>query len=468
MRIEVLRRETLKPWPPTPDHLKLYKLSLLDQFVRPFVYTHMVLFYQSNPRGDHFSTSGTPLVLQRLKQSLSQALARFYPLAGRIRGNIFIDCRDDGVPFIEARIHGSLSTFLQNPDDDKLPGPFLPPKSELLGHLSPPLLLVQATSFACGGLAVGFYLSHKFGDGGTLWRFLKDWASLCHPDHCQTPLPAVDFSASSHFPPSVSAVQLPADESKRFAVSGERCITKRFVFNAPNIAALKAKAATGSHNKRQPTRTDVVTALTWRCAMKAARRTNRGVPMHFAMHELVNIRKRADLPFSENSVGNFVQYVSIELEEEESAEEAMELRVLAAKLREGVEAFDKREAKRLGGGGGDAAEEIFKSWKERKDLSVRQDLKLYTCTSALGFEFYEIDFGWGKPIWFSLESGSKLNNFIMLATARDGGGGGVEASVTLSEEDMALFERDPELLSFASPSNPTGALSSPDHGVSRL
>ncbi|KAF3437660.1 hypothetical protein FNV43_RR20416 [Rhamnella rubrinervis] len=305
--------------------------------------------------------------------------------------------------------------FLQNLDNDKLPEPFLPPKSQLSKRLSPPLLLVQATFFACGGLAVGLYMSHKFGDGGTLSRFVKDWTFLSRGGHSQTLLPALDFTASSSLPPSVSAVQPPADESKRFAVSGDKCVTKRFVFDAAKIAALKAKASASTGQwRRRPTRTEAITALIWRCAMSAARRTNKGLPLRFET-------------------------------------KTMELQDLVSLLRKGIEGFDEGEAKRLGGDHGDAAVEIFKSWKERKDLSIRDDLKLVTCTSALDFGFYEIDFGWGKPIWVSLDSGSSLNNFIMLTRTRDGDG--VEAWVTLSEEDMTVFELDPELPSFASLSN---------------
>ncbi|KAF3437665.1 hypothetical protein FNV43_RR20421 [Rhamnella rubrinervis] len=183
--------------------------------------------------------------------------------------------------------------------------------------------------------------------------------------------------------------------------------------------------------------------------MSPARRTNKGFPLHFVTHQLVNIRKRIEPPFSENSVGNFVQYFSVEIDNQET--KTMELQDLVSLLRKGIEGLDKGEAKRLGGDHGDAAVEIFKSWKERKDLSIRDDSKLFTCTSALDFGLYEIDFGWGKPIWVSLDSGSSLNNFIMLISTRDGDG--VEAWVTLSEEDMAVFELDPELLSFVSLSN---------------
>ncbi|KAF3437638.1 hypothetical protein FNV43_RR20394 [Rhamnella rubrinervis] len=344
MKIEIISRETLKPSSPTPNHLKHYKLSLLDQLVRLNVYTTKIFF---NPNNHNFPTSQALLVLNRLKESLSKALTRFYPLAGRFKGNAFIDCRDDGAPFIEARSHGFLSMFLRNLDNEKLPEPFLPPKSDLSKRLSPPQLHVQAAFFACGGLAVGLYMSHKFGDGGTFSRFVKDWTFLSRGGHSQTLLPALDFTASSSFPPSVSAVQPPTDEAKRFAVSGDKCITKRFVFDEAKIAALKVKATVSTGQWRgQPTRAEAITALIWRCATSAARRTNKGFPLHFVKHQLVNIRKRIELPFSENTIGNFVQYFSVEIDNQET--KTMELQDLVALLRKGIEGFDEGEAKRLG------------------------------------------------------------------------------------------------------------------------
>ncbi|KAF3438161.1 hypothetical protein FNV43_RR20917 [Rhamnella rubrinervis] len=109
----------------------------------------------------------------------------------------------------------------------------------------------KETFFACGGLAVGLCMSHKFGDGGTFSRFVKDWTFLSRGGHSQALLPALDFSASSSFPPSVSTVQPPTDESKRFAVSGDKCVTKRFVLDAENIAALKAKATASTGQWRR-------------------------------------------------------------------------------------------------------------------------------------------------------------------------------------------------------------------------
>ncbi|XP_048328519.2 BAHD acyltransferase At5g47980 [Ziziphus jujuba] len=65
------------------------------------------------------------------------------------------------------------------------------------------------------------------------------------------------------------------------------------------------------------------------------------------------------------------------------------------------------------------------------------------------FELYDVaDFGWGKPIWISANDN---NSFLLMDTK---GGDGIEALVTLSEEEKALLEKDDELLTFAT-SNPS-------------
>nr|GEZ43797.1 transferase, chloramphenicol acetyltransferase-like domain protein [Tanacetum cinerariifolium] len=67
-------------------------------------------------------------------------------------------------------------------------------------------------------------------------------------------------------------------------------------------------------------------------------------------------------------------------------------------------------------------------------------------SSLLNSGMYEMDFGWGKPIWFyNMHAG--VNRFVYINDTPKGDG--VEATVTLSPEEMEIFERDSELLSYA-------------------
>ena len=60
---------------------------------------------------------------------------------------------------------------------------------------------------------------------------------------------------------------------------------------------------------------------------------------------------------------------------------------------------------------------------------------------------YEIDFGMGKPSWVCCP-GICCKNAVVMMSTKDGDG--IETWVTMKEEDMAMFENDQELLSYAS------------------
>lgn len=108
MEVEVVSRDTIKPSSPTPDHLRHYKLSFLDQIQVP-VFMPLVIFF---PRDDVVSLDEK---CSRIKRSLADALAKFYPLAGRVRDNLYVDCNDEGALYVEARVRCKLSDILENP-----------------------------------------------------------------------------------------------------------------------------------------------------------------------------------------------------------------------------------------------------------------------------------------------------------------------------------------------------------------
>nr|POF15801.1 acylsugar acyltransferase 3 [Quercus suber] len=173
-------------------------------------------------------------------------------------------------------------------------------------------------------MAIGVCLSHKVGDAATMASFINDWATMTrNPDGKLSP----EFNLASMFPQGDLPI-LPEAVTKE-----GNSFSKRFVFDASKIAALKAIVGDKVKN---PTRVEVVTALIYKCAFSASRSSS-------------------------------------------------------------------------------------------------------------------ADFGWGKPIWVTVAR-CAINGAILLMDARSGNG--VEVFVTLEEQDMAVFERDAELLEFAS-SNPS-------------
>ncbi|KAI8524912.1 hypothetical protein RHMOL_Rhmol13G0186300 [Rhododendron molle] len=81
---------------------------------------------------------------------------------------------------------------------------------------------------------------------------------------------------------------------------------------------------------------------------------------------------------------------------------------------------------------------------------AKQRVNYYTCSSMCNGGIYEADFGWLKPTWVSLGGIEDLQGMNMILLVDTRSGNGIEAWMNLSEEDMAEFERDPELLAFAS------------------
>ncbi|GMN66068.1 hypothetical protein TIFTF001_035138 [Ficus carica] len=185
MKIEVIKRETIKPSSPTPKHLRKLKLSILDQFGP--AYLSPILFFF--PRTQYLNSDSSERS-RILKQSLSISLIHFYPLAGRInQDNFSIDCNDEGAEFVEARINCPLSKILADPDPRALKK-LIPPETVAREELfTSPLLLVLCSFFECGGMTIGACYSHKIADGCTISRHLKCWAAVASSSDPAAALP---------------------------------------------------------------------------------------------------------------------------------------------------------------------------------------------------------------------------------------------------------------------------------------
>ncbi|OWM70592.1 hypothetical protein CDL15_Pgr014265 [Punica granatum] len=93
---------------------------------------------------------------------------------------------------------------------------------------------------------------------------------------------------------------------------------------------------------------------------------------------------------------------------------------------------------------------IASSLGEVGRLVCNDGVDIILCSSWCKLGFYDADFGWGMPIWVSSIGMCKsvFLNLIYLVDTRSGNG--IEAWVTLDEQEMALLEEDPELRAFAS------------------
>ena len=76
----------------------------------------MTFFYPPDPDSRFSHTD----ISNKLKQSLSENLVRFYPLAGRVKDDFYVHCNEEGVPYIESRVKGQLSETIRDPAPKEL------------------------------------------------------------------------------------------------------------------------------------------------------------------------------------------------------------------------------------------------------------------------------------------------------------------------------------------------------------
>ncbi|PRQ27334.1 putative vinorine synthase [Rosa chinensis] len=471
MEVQILSKEYIKPSSPTPPHINTYRFSLLDH-VMPPVYVPMVMFY---PPVSPLNTTRSERS-QALKQSLSETLTRFYPLAGRIRDYLCIHCNDEGACYIEADVKShDLSEFLQHPDLSVLPK-LLPTFNSLLdytdlisnattglgGEGGADVVMIQVTNFACGGFVIGVFVSHMIVDGIAISNFLKAWAAAtAHSLSGQSVHELPDFDAATLFPPILDEQGKrthPREATmrglyRRFAKRG-RCVTNRFVFEASAVAKLKEQAATSS--LQNPSRVEAVSAFIWKCAT-AAWKAKSGQSAPSLITHAVNLRRRAEPNFSQNCMGNFVCLAGA-IANGHQREQELELSSLVSKMREATSKFNGDLVAKLQGQDGLATiSKVFQDMAEAITLSTNGDdqveMNFIGYTSIAYSGVYDADFGWGKPLWvvpvhepcheaFSV-------NVVRLMDTGEWGNNGFEAWISLAEEEMAMLQINQDLLAFA-------------------
>jgi len=443
MEIEIISKECIKPSSPTPPNLKTYKLSLLDQ-VHSSIYIPVILFY---PMNQSISPDVVDIVSQRsqlLKQSLSETLTRFYPLAGKVKDDLSIDCNDEGVLYLEAYANCHLVDYLNQPNLASLQQ-FLPQQMTFTDPVAGDYVaMTKVTSFACGGFAIGILVCHMVADGTAFSAFLNGWAATARK---ASEAVCPNFDAPSIFVQSDAFSKEAAMTTFAKAYKSGRCIVRRIVFDASAVESLKAKATSSS--VQNPTRVEVVSALLWKCFTTAFKATS-GLQKATYMTHSVNFRRRADPQFTDSSMGNLFWGAGALCMPEE-----IDFPYMVSKLREAIMKIDADLVKSLQGDGGlSKVCELMKATTEtltRVESSYGMDF--IAVTSWCNFGMYDIDFGWGKPMWVSSvgSSGDSETVFptsIILMDTKSRNG--VEAWVTLEEEDMTMLVQDKELLAFAS------------------
>ncbi|CAL1366088.1 unnamed protein product [Linum trigynum] len=451
--VETTSTTYIKPSSPTPPHLQIYNISGMDQ-INPQIYGPVILFYPPPPQPDHRRSS-------LLKQSLSDTLSRYFPLAGKFRHDgLSIDCSAAaaGAYYAEARIvnkNTSLFQFLAELNLAAIKHLFPLSAVENNNILSPPppgspVILLQVTWFPCGGASIALLVAHNVLDASSIGCFLRAWGGAAAAlIRNQPPLAGGGDGGSGIWDPKFGGDSIfPRNEmrspSPAAVTAAEQrnspAVTRRFVFNAAGLASLKEKL-------KEPmiSRVLAVTAILCESILRAIT-ASRAPPSAVVVTQAVNLRRKGYPPFPTNSFGNYVINAVATIDPREIEDPSC---CLVKLLMDSV-------AKRSGGGfvskiQGRAGAALLAEAAADEYRAGRRRIG-FTSWSRLGL--YDADFGWGEPAWLGLlpsdqadDGGGGVMDLVMILDTKDGSG--LEAWVFLEGNEMGMLENDEKLLSFA-------------------
>jgi shikimate O-hydroxycinnamoyltransferase len=292
------------------------------------------------------------------------------------------------------------------------------------------LLAVQYNNFDCGGIAVGVIFSHRIVDGTSVAAFVNAWAGTSRG---ATEIINPSFDTAVHFPPR----EIPGFMMMAQTNTKEKIVTRRFVFDKSSIDSLKNEASVAfGPEDRPPSRVEVVSTFIWRRFIAIARANPAKKTKIFGAVHAVNLRERMVPKLPAQSIGNLwsvaVTASPVEVEKDYPS--------LLRQVRNAIMEVNGDYVKKLQDGQLDFM-------KKASEKQTEGEIEFCNFTSWCRFPVYEADFGWGKPTWVCSPSRPCKNVVVMMST-KDGDG--IETWVNMKEEDMAMFEHDPELLSFAS------------------
>lgn len=402
-------RESAEPAASTLVHHpnNFCKFSSSDQ---TSLYVPITLFYPRRKRASQAATFAVENS-QLVKQSLAQILSRIFSNIDEVCSRNF----EDEIYYVEARVKCHISKFLRGPNCSVIQQ-FLPSFASLDG-VRQPLAMIQMNLFDCGGIAIGARFSHLILEQIDIGTFLKDWATIargscgnetCHGFTPDYPLPYHEISLQTELNVTRGISSWPN-------LSKERGTTRRVVFDSEAIASLKT--ITTSSKVPNPTSVEAISALIWKCIM-AASRSKSGVSKPSLFTLSTKSRKTAAALCNNESSADLDSLVH-------------ELRVA---IRKASGCFPEK-----------LQDDINEYVKPSNGMNC------IGCNSWWNSGLYEVEFGWGRPAWVTSVGYSKseplyMTNVVLIETRW---GDGVEAWVTLDEQEMSMLETNKELLTFA-------------------
>ncbi|PSS13648.1 Vinorine synthase [Actinidia chinensis var. chinensis] len=265
----------------------------------------------------------------------------------------------------------------------------------------------------------------------SLFTFFNGWATTAHGDS-DVPLP--QFVGAEFFPP-MDITGFMGD----VGIVKDNIVTKRFVFSASKIEALRDKFSDNTFGEfpRRPSRIETLSAFIWARFMTAIKAQDEPNKIFSLLHA-VNLRPRTDPPLPDHCFGNFFRLAIVV----PSLDGEINCQAIISQMRSEIKKINGDYVKKLRKGANHLS-----LMKDRAEKVTKGGLISFSFTSLCRFPLCVADFGWGKP----LRAGSASLTFKNVVAFMDAPTeGGIEAWINLKKEDMEKFEMDKEFLGFVS------------------
>ncbi|CAI9089174.1 OLC1v1023685C1 [Oldenlandia corymbosa var. corymbosa] len=382
--------DLVRPTRPTPREVKL--LSDIDDQSGLRSQVPCLYFYKGRENHDGRRNNKEEDPVKVIKAALAETLVPYYPYAGRLREGpgkkLAVDCTGEGVMFIEADADFTLEDF-----GEEVQPPF--PYWEELLHEGPgsteflhsPLILIQVTRLRCGGFIFGFRFNHAMSDGTGMGQFTAAMAEIAGGASAPSITPVWRRELlSARDPPRVTCIHREYDDTSTTKLqtnpfgSATDLVDRSVFLSLAKISALRTSLP--PHLRLKCSNFDVLTAWLWRCRTTALQLDpEEEVRLMIA----VNSRPRFNPPLPRGYYGCAIGLPVALTTAQELIQNPLEYAVdLVMKAKSQV------------------TEEYMKS---AADLMVLKGRPKFTVASTFWvsdlrrFQFHELDFGWGKPIY---------------------------------------------------------------------
>ncbi|KAK9163405.1 hypothetical protein Syun_004307 [Stephania yunnanensis] len=415
-------------------------------------------------------------IVDHLKNSLSCALAQFFPLAGRLvtvkqadsqSYCVYLDCSDaQGAQFIHAATQFSIADIVSPIDVPPIVQslfPLVPGTVNHDGHTLP-LLIVQVTELT-DGIFIACSVNHAVADGTTYWNFFNKWSEISRTHIKFETNYKTQFNVSASNPPIITKrwfldnqgpiINLPFSHHEEFidrSFASPPLRERMFHFSTESLKQLKARA---NSNQPNTTQNEISTfqaliALIW-TSVTRARQTS--LDQKTTCKLAINNRTRMRPKLSQNYLGNCVQIVSATSTVAEITSKASEssnsygIRWAAWLLNRAVSEHSEEKVR-----------EWLEGWvKEPWVYKVGRSTDEHTLmvSGSHTFKMFGNDFGWGEVVAVRSGFGNKYDGKVMAYEGRESGS--IDLEINLVGWAMSALETDEEFVKYVASPAPPGA-----------